>query len=97
MIQTNLRLQLAPALGRFFGRAAILPPAVVAATAALQWRIPDLTRRRIAISWKTQDRWSMRRSPMAATFAERMSFRLGPLSPTRQFSPVFDRLLQQHN
>jgi hypothetical protein len=51
---------------------------------------------RIAISW-TQDKWSTRRWPMSATFAERMSFRLEPLSPPRQFSPVVDHLRQQHN
>jgi hypothetical protein len=51
---------------------------------------------RIAISW-TQDKWSTRRWLMSATFAERMSFRLQPLSPPRQFSPEFDHLLQQHN
>ena len=39
---------------------------------------------RAATSW-TQDKWSIRRWLTAATFAERMSFRPGPLSPPQGF------------
>jgi hypothetical protein len=49
---------------------------------------------RLATSW-TQDKRSIRRWLISATFAERMSFRLGPQSPPPQF--LHDHLRQQRN